>query len=62
MNSKTSAYVTVYGGLLVFLGLITHWIAPEIARITLITGSVAGALCFGALGACSVTAAKPLRF
>ena len=45
MNSKMSAYVTVYGGLLVVLGLITHWIAPEIARITLITGSAGGALC-----------------
>ncbi len=64
MNSKMSAYVTVYGGLLVVLGLITHWIAPEIARTTLITGSASGALCvlWGIRGLLGHRCKAPVRF
>ena len=52
MNSKMALYVLTHGVGLIALALLIHRVAPETARVTLITGLVAGGLCglWGVLG------------
>ena len=52
MNSKMALYVLTHGLGLIALALLIHRVAPETARVTLVTGLVAGGLCglWGVLG------------
>jgi hypothetical protein len=52
MNSKIALCVTTHGVALIVLALLIHRVAPEMARVTLITGLAGGALCalWGVLG------------
>lgn len=52
MNSKMALYVLAHGVGLIVLALLTHRLAPEIARVTWITGLAGGGLCalWGILG------------
>ena len=52
MNSKMALYVLTHGVGLIALALLIHRVAPETARVTLVTGLAAGGLCalWGVLG------------
>lgn len=52
MNSKMALYLLIYGIGLMALALLTNRAAPEMARVTLITGLAGGGLCalWGVLG------------
>ena len=61
MNTKTAGYLILYGGFLIFMGLVGYLSNPEKAKTALMSGGTFGALSilWGVLGARGVRWSSP---